>query len=91
MAARVMEDCRATYNPAYRLAVTVEVVTQPHDLNQVQQLDPTEATGTGAIGVADAPADLQQQVTRKKFKELTDAEEHQRLHVALMTQFGNNS
>jgi hypothetical protein len=51
MADRVMEDCRATYNPPYSLAATVEAVTQPHDLNQVQQLDSTETTGAGGIGV----------------------------------------
>jgi hypothetical protein len=29
--------------------------SQPHDLNQVQQIDPTEASGAGGIGVANAP------------------------------------
>jgi hypothetical protein len=56
--------------------------------NQVQQNDPTEATGAGGIGVARAPEDLQQQVTRTdRFKELADAEEHQRLHAAPMNRF----
>jgi hypothetical protein len=40
--------------------------------------------------VANASEDLQQQVTRKeRFKEIADAEEHQRLYAALMNQFGN--
>jgi hypothetical protein len=92
MADRVMEDCRATYNPVCRIAEIVEGVTQPHDLNQAQQIDPTEATGAGCIGVAYAPEELQQQVTRKeRFKELADAEEHERLLAAPMHQFGNSS
>jgi hypothetical protein len=57
MADRVMEDCGATYNSAYRFADAVDAVRQPHDLNQVQPLDPTEATGAGVIGVANAPED----------------------------------
>jgi hypothetical protein len=40
--------------------------------------------------VANAPEDLQQQVSRKeRLKEIADAEEHQRLHAALINQFGN--
>jgi hypothetical protein len=40
--------------------------------------------------VANAPEDSQQHVNRKeRFKELADDEEHQRLHAALMNQFGN--
>jgi hypothetical protein len=80
---------KAIYNPVYRLADAVAAVTQPHDLNQVQQLDPTEATGSAEIGVENAHEDLQQQVTGKeRSKELADFEEHQRLHAALMNQFG---
>jgi hypothetical protein len=80
LADRANEDCRATYNPAYSVAETVEAITEPHDLNQVQRIDPTEATGTGDIGVANAPADLQQLTRMDRFKELAEAEAPNMLH-----------
>jgi hypothetical protein len=89
MADRVMGDCRATYMPAYTLTEPVLTVDQPHDLVAVQGIDPGNTVGTGAIGVANLPLYLQQQVTRtERFKELANEKEHQRLHVALIKKFG---
>ena len=82
-------DCRATYRPCNSTVQPSATVAQPPDLQQVLQRANIPVSGPGGVGLSSTPPELQQQATRvARFKELANTGEHQRLHAALMNEFG---
>ena len=94
---RIMQDCKAKYNPAFSIVEENEEVEveQPTDLLDVQHIDMGGVEHTAVehadIGIANAPAAVVQLVTRKdRFQQLENNEEHLRLHAVLMQKCVDN-